>query len=906
MCYISQQVTRQQEPTPASSNRSSVVDEKQIVLDVVWEISRELSPHHPRPQPSTELEVELGLGSLERLELVKRLETRLGRSIEEHPIFTARFVSDLLVELSEEEELEPVTLRPRSLPPLLREAQSLLEALAYQTEQQGTQAAFVLLEQEREAALPTYAELLVDTRKISAGLQALGVKPGDKVAIMLPTSVDFFTAFFGILNAGAVAVPLYPPMRLDQFEDFLGRQDAILKNCQARVLITLPQFGPVAEVMRQRTNLIAITSTRDLAKSAPVPLYPATEHELALLQYTSGSTGNPKGVPLTHRNLLTNIWAIGTGFGIGDGDVMVSWLPLYHDMGLIGMSLVSFVHGNPLVLMAPDQFLSRPVRWLRAFSRYKGSMTAAPNFAYAICAKKIEDKELEGVDLSSWRVALNGAEPVIPATVRAFNKRFGPYGFRETSAFPAYGLAEATLAVSFTPRDQGLKVLSLNRETLAQTGEVIIGEDEVASCGFLVDDIEVRIADDSGPLPEGRQGHVELRGPSMMTGYLGYEPSPEWLRVGDLGFFWEGELYITGRHKDLIVVGGRNIHPNDLEAAVGQLSGVRPGSVAALGIEADGTQKIVVLAEVRKQSPELRSLIQSTVHDVAAVPAEVVMLEPRTLPKTPSGKIRRQESKQRYLENKLRPSKITLSSFRHAAGAWSKATPGKLKHGLRGAWSWFWMLKCWTELVVLKRPAGASIRSMLKRLGIQLKVSGQPFGGGPLMVVANHASLMDGLILVAAWQGESLKFAIADRTARHPMVRAIAREHVIVRRGLGEAAGALEKLTESLNRGECLAVFPEGGIEFSSGLRGFASGAFQAAAAAGARLQPVAISGSRQVLAQGEAVPYPGVVEVKFLDVMESQVGDFQEAASLSQKARAVIAAELPEHCWETRLSRQD
>ena len=181
-------------------------------------------------------------------------------------------------------------------------------------------------------------------------------------------------------------------------------------------------------------------------------------HEVALLQYTSGSTGNPKGVPLTHGNLLTNIWAIGKGFGAGDGDVMVSWLPLYHDMGLIGMCLVSFVHGLPLVLMAPDEFLSRPVRWLRAFSRYRGTMTAAPNFAYAICAKKIEDADLEGVDLSTWRLALNGAEPVVPSTVRAFTERFQVHGFREAAMFPAYGLAEGHSGrelYSLEPRNEG-------------------------------------------------------------------------------------------------------------------------------------------------------------------------------------------------------------------------------------------------------------------------------------------------------------------------------------------------------------------------------------------------------------------------------------------------------------------
>ena len=881
-------------------------EESQIVLDVVEEISRELSPHHPSPRPTTELEVELGLGSLERLELIKRLENRLGHRVDERPIFTARYVADLFTQLPNHVETSSISLRPRKLPKFPKHAQSLLEALRYQVEHQGSEAAFVLLENDREAALPSYSELLMSARKISSGLIAQGVQPGDKVAIMLPTSVEFFTAFFGVINAGAVAVPLYPPLRLDQFEDFIARQDAILRNCQARVLITLPQFAPVAEVVRQRSCLEVVTSTVALSQSAPHPLREAHGSEIAMLQYTSGSTGQPKGVPLTHQNLLINIWAIGKGFGLGHDDVMVSWLPLYHDMGLIGMSLLSFVHGCPLVLMAPDQFLSRPSRWIRAFSDYRGSMTAAPNFAYAICATKIRDQELEGLDLSCWRVALNGAEPVIPATVRAFNERFKDYGFSEKSAFPAYGLAEATLAVSFTPLGRGLKTLALDREHLMQEGVVIPGDDEVPSCGVLVDDIELRIAGNDGPLPDGHQGHIELKGPSMMQGYLGLDPSPEWQRVGDLGFLHEGELYITGRSKDLIVVGGRNVHPNDLEAAASQVPGVRPGCVAALGVESEGTQKIVVLAEVRKATPELQLEIQKALSRVVSCPSDVVMLKPRTLPKTPSGKIRRQLSKERYLSKKLEPSKFRLKSLRHAASTLRRTLPEQIKRALRAGWCGLCVAKAWADLVVFKRPIKSVAQTLLRQLGIQVQRNGQPFGGGPLMVVANHASLLDGLILLATWEGEALKFVMAESHAHHPLLGPLARRHLLVKRGLGDALPALARMTDSLQSGACLAVFPEGGIEYSTGLRGFAAGAFRACTDAGARLQPVALQGTRQVLPQGQWIPKPGQVEVTYLDIIQAQETGFQATTVLTQQARASIAKQLDEVCRETRLSRKD
>ena len=391
-----------------------------------------------------------------------------------------------------------------------------------------------------------------------------------------------------------------------------------------------------------------------------------------------------------------------------------------------------------------------------------------------------------------------------------------------------------------------------------------------------------------------------------MSGFLGFPPVSDWLQVGDLGFFWEGELYITGRSKDLIVVGGRNIHPNDVEAAVGCVSGVRPGCVVALGVESEGSQKIVLLAEVRKRDSQVGKAIQAAINRVVALPAEVVLLEPRTLPKTPSGKIRRQESKRRYLAKELRPAKLRLSSLKKPMAAWLTVAPVKFKHLTRGLWSWTWILKCWFDMVVLQREPKLSVERLLRRLGVRLSVKGEPFGAGPVMVVANHASLLDGIILMALWRGEPLRFVIAETTAQHPLMRSISRAHLSVSRGLGKAGLALEKLKNSLENGSCLAVFPEGGIEFSSGIRGFAIGAFQACAQTKARLQPVAISGSRQVLTQGEWVVYPGDVEVTFLEILEPQNGSFQEAVSLSKQARELIAGELSEHCFETRLSRRD
>lgn len=884
----------------------AVNDERRIILEVVEELSAQISPHHPAPTLVSELEADLGLGSLERVELVRRLEDRLARPVDEQVVFHARQVNELLARGRSAVKLQRTELSGRPMPEVPRQARTLVDAFLYQAELQPQATALVLLEREQEVAAPSYAELLHQARRVGAGLQALGVEAGDRVALMLPTSVEFFEAFYGILWIGAVAVPLYPPVRLNQAEDFVLRQDAILQNSGARTLISLPQMAPMAELLKSRSHLERITSVKDLKGPLTAPAADPSSKDLAFIQYTSGSTGNPKGVALTHRNLLVNIWDMGRGYGLRSGDVIVSWLPLYHDMGLIGMALMSFCYGLPMVLMSPEGFLARPVDWLRAFSNYRGTVAAAPNFAYSICAHKIDEAALEGLDLSSWRCALNGAEPIAQSTLEAFAERFRPYQLKPETIFPAYGLAEATLAVSFTPLGRGPRTEWIDREELGSSGKVVEGKDPIVSCGRPLEEVQVRIVDAEGRiLPEGVQGRVEIAGAAVMEAYFGEPPRSEpFLDTGDLGFLLDGELFITGRQKDLVIIGGRNLHPNDVEASVGTLKGIRAGCVAVFGVEHEGTERLVVLAESRKPNDQLRRAVADRVSRELGLACEARVLPPRTLPKTPSGKIRRRESKRRYLEDKLVPPRVSYAWMGRAGLAWMAGALGRLRVGGRALWTWGCLVVCWVELVILKSPLRTAVRRLLGRVGIKVESQGEPPSSGPVCLVANHASLLDPLILMATWTGPPLKFLVSESTARHPLMGALKGRHITVRRGSGRPA--LEQMTTALRDGHSLAVFPEGGIEAAPGVRGFATGAFQASQEAAVPVVPMAIVGSRRVMPQGTLVPGKGRIEAFYLDPLPVSERTFEGAVKLAQQARARIAEAAGEGTVEQRLIRRD
>ncbi|MBD3854232.1 MAG: AMP-binding protein, partial [Acidobacteria bacterium] len=424
-----------------------------------------------------------------------------------------------------------------------------------------------------------WSEVHERARSVAGRLREAGVLPGQRVALVYPTSAGFFDAFFGTLLAGGVPVPLYPPVRLGRLDEYHQRTAAMLRAVDARLVLADKRvrrlLGPAVEAARPALGCRTI---EELLPAAPSST-PVGEGDLALVQFSSGTTVEPKPVALSHRAVVAQTVRLNGFWPDSDGVVHsgASWLPLYHDMGLIGCVFPALERGAALTLIPPELFVARPAVWLRTISRYRATVSPAPNFAFGLCADRIRDEELEGVDLSSWRVALNGAEPVAADVLRRFQRRFAAWGFRSEALTPVYGLSEASLAVSFSPLDRPFTSYRFDRRALAEDGEAIDDPTgvEIVSVGRPLPDFEVRVVDRGrSELPERRVGRVMVRGPSLMEGYLGLERATArvmmagWLDTGDLGFIAEGDLYLTGRAKDILILRGRNHSPVEVEHAV--------------------------------------------------------------------------------------------------------------------------------------------------------------------------------------------------------------------------------------------------------------------------------------------------------------------------------------------------
>jgi acyl-CoA synthetase (AMP-forming)/AMP-acid ligase II len=486
---------------------------------------------------------------------------------------------------------------------------------------------------------------------VAGGLRERDIGRGDAVALMLPTGADFLRAFAAVLLLRAVPVPIYPPLRLDRLEEYARRQSAILKDARVALLITIARARPVARLLAPAVpSLREVVTAEELAEAGThVAGEEARADDVAFVQYTSGSTGQPKGVVLTHANLLANIRAIAHGLELAPTDVGVSWLPLYHDMGLIGSWLNCMHHGVPLTLLPPTAFLARPERWLWAIHERRATLSPAPNFAYELCVRRIADASLEGLDLSSWRVALNGAEPVSPATLERFAARFGRYGFRREAMTPVYGLAECSVALAFPPLGRGPRVDRVAREPFSREGRAepaaadAPASLEFVSAGRALPEHEIRLVDDAGAAVADRVvGRLLFRGPSATSGYLANPEATSaitmadgFLDSGDLAYRADGEIYVCGRRKDLIIKAGRNLVPQEIEEAAAEVPGVRRGCVVAFGAPnpALGTEALVVVAETRVTDPEERDRIVAAVTErVAAAlelpPDQVVLVAP--------------------------------------------------------------------------------------------------------------------------------------------------------------------------------------------------------------------------------------------------------------------------------------
>lgn len=712
------------------------------------------------------------------------------------------------------------------------------------------------------------------------------------------------------------------------------------------LLITVTEARQIARLLKAQVDTLrAVVIPDELISSSGTYNEPALKpQDIAFLQYTSGSTGQPKGVILTHANLLANIRAMGEAVQADSSDVFVSWLPLYHDMGLIGAWLGSLYYGMSLVLMSPLTFLIHPPRWLWTIHKHRGTLTAAPNFAYELCLHKIEERDLEGLDLSSLRLAFNGAEPVSPNTLRNFTERFAHYGFRTQAIAPVYGLAEATVGLAFPPLDRGPLIDRIQREPFASSGKAVPAMEsdpnplEFVACGQPLPGYQIRIVDMAGrELPERREGRLEFRGPSATSGYLRNAEATEklfdgvWLDSGDLAYAAGGDVYLTSRVKDLIIRGGRNIYPYEVEEAVGEISGIRKGCVAVFGTPDpdSGTERLIVVAETREEKPDLLEALQIQVYGVATdllgmTPDEVMLAPPHTVLKTSSGKIRRTAVRELYEQGRIgeRPRAVWRQIIRLGLAS--------LRPQLRTAWRWsidmgyaiyaktiFWLLAPMTWLLVALLPRASwrwatirrSARLFFRLARVPLRVEDlehleQCSGDQACVVVANHSSYLDGIVLVAALPANFTFVAKAELEEQFFARRFLRRIGVVFVERFDKQRGVADarRTVDTIRSGRSLVFFPEGTFARMPGLLPFHMGAFIAAAETGVPVVPVTIRGTRSILRSGSWFPHRGAVNITISLPIMPTGADWNAAVELRNAARSNILQHLGEPDLEQEI----
>jgi 1-acyl-sn-glycerol-3-phosphate acyltransferase len=908
------------------------------LLRLIQELVAELHlGRHPALELDTDLEADLGLDSLARMELLLRVQRRFDVILPERAALGADTPRQLLAALSlaRSAGAQSAVVFPERSPTAAPTAAvtpphstTLVGALRWFAAHEPDRVHIELCGEDGAITPLTYGQVYEDALRVAAGLMARGLAPGESVALMLPTGREFFVAFLGIQIAGAVAVPIYPPFRLSQLEDHLRRQALILENARAALLIATPETARAAHWLRNRiVGLRRVSTVPELSLSGQAPALALNPSDVALLQYTSGSTGDPKGVVLTHDNIIANVRAIGEAAEIRSTDVVVSWLPLYHDMGLIGAWLGSLYHGCRLVVMPPTRFLARPAAWLQALHRHGGTLAAAPNFAYEMCASRITDPELAGLDLSAWRLALNGSEPVSPSTIDRFVRRFAAHGFRREAMTPVYGLAENAVALTFTPAGRGPRLDRLDRPAFEKSGQAVVADPSAqdpltfVSCGRPIPHHEVRVVDELGrELPDRRRGSVQFRGPSATTGYFRNPPASRalydgpWLNTGDLGYIADGELFVTGRSKDVIIRAGRHVFPYEVEERVGSIPGIRGGGVAVFAgrDEARGTEKVIVVAETRERDPErlgeLRARIDAESSPLlGGAPEEVLLVPPRTVPKTSSGKTRRAACRELYLRGSLgrprsRRRQVLESTLRTSAPLIRRALRALAAVAYAG-WFWFCLgllaIPAWALAAGLPgermrwRAVSAIARLFFVLAGVRLKVAGREYlSADPRVLVVNHASYLDSIVLVAVLPpGYSL---VAKRELERNVLlrRALRRLGVVFveRFDRERAAHEVDALEQRIRDGRSLVIFPEGTNRRRPGLFPFHLGAFAVAARTSVPIVPGGIWGSRTVLRADQWFPRRGPLTITVRPPLFPAASTWEAAVALQERARAEIA----------------
>ena len=930
------------------------------LLKLIKKLVAELQAGKPRSYVlglDSSLDGDIGLDSLARVELIARIEQHFNITLPQRVFAEAESPRDLLRSISSargkkqafssENVVELAVGKVEKLP---HQASTLIDVLDWHVQHNPDRLHINILGDDGELQSLTYEQLWHGAQNVAAGIQQQGIQSGETVAIMLPTGSDYFFSFFGILLTGAVPVPIYPPVRRSQLENHLHRHSGILNNCVAAILITLPEAKIVAQLLKSQVlSMREVVTVADLTSSPASYIRPSINpDDIAFLQYTSGSTGNPKGVVLTHANLLANVRAMGKAVEATPDDVFVSWLPLYHDMGLIGAWFGSMYFAMLLVVMSPLSFLSRPKSWLWAIHQYRGTLSASPNFGYELCLKRLNDADIEGLDLSSWRLAFNGAEAVSPDSIARFSRRFQAVGFKQEAMMPVYGLAESSVGLAFPPLHRKPVIDRIKREEFSHTGHAISAEQAdknalcFVACGHALSGHQIRIVDTDGKeLSERYEGNLQFRGPSVTSGYYRNPEATkalfigDWLDSGDLAYIADDGIFITGRIKDVIIRAGRNVYPPELEEVVGNIEGIRNGCVAAFAAKDQrlATERLVILAETRETDAEIKQALENQISVLSSdliglPPDEVILAPPHTVLKTSSGKVQRSACRELYEQNMLGQApkafwlQITRTTLQSILPVTRRLRQGFVK-GLYAAYSWvlFIALTCtaWLSVMILPRlkwrwlAARGLARFLAFATGTKIVVNGienLPPESQISVFVANHASYLDSFIVVASIPRDFsfiAKGELRKSIFTGPVLKRVHTEFV-ERFDKQQSVTDAHDIASARQRTQSLFFFPEGTFTRVSGLQDFHMGAFVTAAKAHMQVIPIAIRGTRPMLPPETWMPHRGRITCTIglpiaPDVVpEGETGDSWVAAiKLKQAAHRHILS----HCGEVDLSHK-
>lgn len=564
--------------------------------------------------------------------------------------------------------------------------QTIIEVLSKRAQDEPQKTAYTFLNDDSLETTLSYSELDQKARAVATYLESfqLNNKP---ILLAYPTGLEFIISFFGCLYAQSIAVPVYPPDPLN-FNNTLPRIETIIEDSNAEIILAptelIKQLSSYLKYFQSLLNLKKISlDLIDLNRDVKMDSLNIDSKKVAFLQYTSGSTSKPKGVILTHKNIIEFERMLQKGMSFSNDITYVGWLPLHHDAGLIGNTLQSLFSGTHCVFMSPFSFLQRPFRWLKAISDYNAQISGGPNFGYELCARKISNDEKEMLDLSHWRVAWSSAEPVRFETIEKFSKSFEQCGFKRKSFCPCYGLAEATLAVTCSggePKSICIDRKSLEKNTVNVSNENALNLAKIlVSSGKVYSDQKVRIVNPftKKECSANQIGEIWVQGPNVALGYWNNPKATDqvfkacingdkdnfFLKTGDLGFIKEGELYVTGRLKDLIIVRGQNYYPHDIEQVVEKSHQlIRPGCTAAFSIDDDKEEKLIVLAEIYSKKSNLsnsdlaliKRKIQASIINTFQIKAkEIILLKENTMPKTSSGKHQHFSCKENFIKGTL-------------------------------------------------------------------------------------------------------------------------------------------------------------------------------------------------------------------------------------------------------------